>query len=257
MSASPRRKRTGPELSHALGPVRLFDNGWRITLNLCCHWGYARFSRVAKLGSRGRKTGCNLLCGKELDIVEQCFSGGVRKQVSENACCFANLLFHKDLQQKGPAYGGPLGAVLPPLDAEPFSATCGLMRPEGACISDAGLRLPKTARGITLPIGPIPPALCDAVADRTGPILCHCCARIPHSVRRNPPLGPPLRRTLRQERPPHAVPHTPPHLRAVLRAKVSVSPIAHARQVAGLTTPVYHPYSGLLFGLTLPTGPCL
>ena len=63
--------------------------------------------------------------------------------MSENACCFANLLFHKDLQQKGPAYGGPLGAVLPPFDAEPFSATGGLMRPEGACISDAGLRLPK------------------------------------------------------------------------------------------------------------------
>ena len=180
-----------------------------------------------------------------------------RKQVSENDRCFANLLFQKDLQQKGPAYGGPLGAVLPLFDAEPFSATGGLMRPEGACISDAGLRLPKTARGITLPIGPIPPALCDAVADRTGPILCHCSARTPHSVRRNPPLGPPLRRTLRQERPPHAVPHTPPHLRAVLRAKVSVSPIAYARQVAGLTTPVYHPYSGLLFGLTLPTGPCL
>ncbi len=109
--------------------------------------------------------------------------------MSENAHCFANLLFHKDLQQKGPAYGGPLGAVLPPFDAEPFSATGGLMRPEGACISDAGLRLPKTARGITLPIGPIPPALCDAVADRTGPILCHCCARTPHSVRRNPRVG--------------------------------------------------------------------
>ncbi len=109
--------------------------------------------------------------------------------MSENAHCFANLLFQKDLQQKGPAYGGPLGAVLPPFDAEPFSATGGLMRPEGACISDAGLRLPKTARGITLPIGPIPPALCDAVADRTGPILCHCCARTPHSVRRNPRVG--------------------------------------------------------------------
>ncbi len=187
-----------------------------------------------------------------------------------------------------------MGAVLPPFDAEPFSATGGLMRPEGACISDAGLRLPKTARGITLPIGPIPPALCDAVADRTGPILCHCCARTPHSVRRNPRVGaaavkdapargssvsrcrplqcsrhtplcrPPDKAVCtgktevpRQERPPHAVPHTPPHLRAVLRAKVSVSPFAYARQVAGLTTPVYHPYSGLLFGLTLPTGPCL
>ena len=86
--ASPRQKRTGPELSHALGPVRLFDNGWPITLNRCCHWGYARFSRVAKLGLRGRKTGCNLLCGNELDIVEQCFSGGVRKQVSEKRLLF-------------------------------------------------------------------------------------------------------------------------------------------------------------------------
>ena len=79
MSAGPRQKRTAPELSHALGPVRLFDNRWPITLNRCGHWGYARFPRVAKLGVRGRKTGCNLLCGKELGIVEQCFSGGVRK----------------------------------------------------------------------------------------------------------------------------------------------------------------------------------
>ena len=69
------------------------------------------------------------MCGKELGIVEQCFSGGVRKQVDEKRLRFANLLFQKDLQQKGPAYGGPLGAVLPPFDAEPFSATGGLMRP--------------------------------------------------------------------------------------------------------------------------------
>ena len=197
ISASPRQKRTGPGIVARPWPCSTVRQRLADYLNRCGHWGYARFSRVAKLGVRGRKTGCNLLCGKELDIVEQCFSGGVRKQVDENACCFANLLFHKDLQQKGPAYGGPLGAVLPLFDAEPFSATGGLMRPEGACISDAGLRLPKTARGITLPIGPIPPALCDAVADRTGPILCHCSARTPHSVRRNPPLGPPLRRTSR------------------------------------------------------------
>ena len=82
-----------------------------------------------------------------------------------------------------------MGAVLPPFDAEPFSATGGLMRPEGACISDAGLRLPKTARGITLPIGPIPPALCDAVADRTGPILCHCSRKDPSLRTAEPSAG--------------------------------------------------------------------
>ena len=133
--------------------------------------------------------------------------------------------------------------------------------PRGSCASDVGLRLPMTARGITLPVGPIPPDFMlmpwQTVRGRSSEPLLHG----DHSPRTaEPSRGPPLGRMPKgllmraPKRPSRAVPRTSAHLRAVCGRKCqSRHSLTHARW-PGLRRRYTTSDQGLPFGLTLPTG---
>ena len=125
--------------------------------------------------------------------------------------------------------------------------------------------LPVTARGLTLLSALFRRTLCSAVVDRTrgewwmaNGGFSYPPSTIPALVRQNPRWGPPLggtpqRKTSLARCSTHAA--SPPH--RLGRAKRSVSPSASAREVAGLTTPVYRLFSVFRSGLRCLPGPRL
>ncbi len=153
------------------------------------------------------------------------------------------MCWRKDLDAKPPFARREVGAVLPPWDAKTFSATWPSLWPKGSCVSDAGLLLPVTARGLTLLSGLIPPDFMLAPWQTARGRSVRLSAWTDHAPRAaEPSVGAAAGRDARGSLArcsTHAA--SPPH--GFWRARVSVSPFASAREVAGLTTPVYRPFS--------------